>query len=227
MTKLDGEIMSKHGSALTQNEKCSILTQMGAVIHRIPMDAFGYIGPHGVFAQYSSNRAYVSFEFDKKIAEFSDQGGDPELAMRMISFVAERTHLLDACREACLCHYDFHGGNVLVERKGGSVRLTGVLDFEGAIAGDPLMDFAKALYYAWGEGEREALSAGYGVIQRADCEETLALYRLYCVLELCVWFAQIGNNVPLVAGLTQELERLTRASQVSPHFGRTHIGRNS
>src|SRR5262245_29940147 len=31
--------------------------------------------------------------------------------------------------------------------RGGAVRLSGVLDFEGALADDPLMDVAKALYY--------------------------------------------------------------------------------
>jgi aminoglycoside phosphotransferase (APT) family kinase protein len=44
-------------------------------------------------------------------------------------------------------HNDLHAGNVLAEIAEGGVRLSGVLDFEGALAGDPLMDVAKALYY--------------------------------------------------------------------------------
>jgi aminoglycoside phosphotransferase (APT) family kinase protein len=46
-----------------------------------------------------------------------------------------------------LCHNDLHAGNLLAMIENEAPRLTGVLDFEGALAGDPLMDVAKALYY--------------------------------------------------------------------------------
>lgn len=210
MTKLAGEIMPEHGSKLTLAEKRTIFAEMGAAlrqIHRIPMEAFGYIGPHGVVIPCASNRAYMSRQFDKKLAEFSDRGGDFELATRLGAFAAERKDLLDACGEPVLCHYDFHGSNVLVGRDGPSVRLTGILDFEGAIAADPLMDLAKALYYARGEDEAAALAAGYGVIRRPNWKEAILLYRVYCLLELWVWFAQMKNDVPL-PGLSQELGRL-------------------
>jgi aminoglycoside phosphotransferase (APT) family kinase protein len=154
---------------------------------------------------YASIRAYISFQFEKKLAAFGEHGGAPELAKRLTAFVEQHIHLLDRCSEARLCHFDFHGSNVLVEGHGAAIHLTGLLDFEGAIAGDPLMDLAKALYYARGEDERTALLSGYGVVDRADWQETVALYRIYCVLELWVWFAQIGDHKPL-AGLMRDLE---------------------
>ena len=119
-----------------------------------------------------------------------------------------RSRRQDACSAAHLCHYDFHSGNVLVERKDGSLRLSGILDFEGAIAGDPLMDIAKALYYftAKDEPKTAGLLAGYGAIERANWRETVDLYRLYCTLEIWCWMAQIGNQGAL-AGLTEELRK--------------------
>ena len=113
-----------------------------------------------------------------------------------------------------LCHYDFHSGNILAERNDGSLRLSGVLDFESAIAGDPLMDIAKALYYFTpaDEPKKAALLAGYGALDRRDWQETLDLYRLYATLELWCWMAQIGNREPL-ASLAEDLR--TSASALS------------
>jgi aminoglycoside phosphotransferase (APT) family kinase protein len=177
-------------------------------IHRISMTAFGYIGPHGVWTPHATNKAYMSFQFGKKLTEFVERGGAPKLADRLRAFVEQRTPLLDGCAAARLCHYDFHAGNVLIERKDGSLHVSGILDFENAIAGDPLMDIAKTFNYAVREDEtkKTALLAGYGTIERPDWEKTLALYRMYCVLELWCWMAQIGNGEPL-AGLTLDLER--------------------
>ena len=112
---------------------------------------------------------------------------------------------LSACKQAVLCHNDLHAGNLLVTDMDGSLRLSGVLDFEGALAGDPLMDVAKALYYLDAEC-RHALLGGYGPIDRLRWPQTLDLYHLYFVLELWCWMAEIGKNETLKK-LALELER--------------------
>jgi aminoglycoside phosphotransferase (APT) family kinase protein len=154
----------------------------------------------------------MSFQFDKKLTEFAEREGDPALGDRLRAVVHERAYLLDACPTAHLCHYDFHSGNILAERNDGSLRLSGVLDFEGVIAGDPLMDIAKALYYFTPEDEpkKAALLAGYGALDRGDWQETLDLYRLYATLELWCWMAQIGNREPLDS-LAEDLRRSANA----------------
>jgi aminoglycoside phosphotransferase (APT) family kinase protein len=108
-----------------------------------------------------------------------------------------------------LCHNDLHAGNLLAETANGAVQLTGVLDFEGALAGDPLFDVAKAMFYLRDE-EKRALLSGYGDTQRLHWRETLDLYHLYFVLELWCWMAQIGNAEPLVK-LTGDLDRCVAA----------------
>jgi aminoglycoside phosphotransferase (APT) family kinase protein len=181
---------------------------MGAslrMINEIELDSFGYIGPKGVWTAHATNRSYMSSQFDRKLTEFCQRGGDPALAERLRVTIAARQHLLDGAIRSRLCHYDFHAGNVLVTCSG-ELHLSGIVDFENATAGDPLRDIAKALYYftAKDAPKREGLLAGYGAIDRPGWLETIELYRLCCTLELWCWMAQIGRRDELTS-LTAEL----------------------
>jgi aminoglycoside phosphotransferase (APT) family kinase protein len=135
-------------------------------------------------------------QFDRKLKEFAERGGAIDLAKRVDECFVRWAHLLQECTRPVLCHNDLHAGNLLAEFTAGSLRLTGVLDFEGALAGDPLMDVAKALYYLR-DDTKAALLEGYGDMGRRHWSETLALYHLYFVLELWCWLAQIGTKEPL------------------------------
>ena len=147
----------------------------------------------------------MSAQLDRKLREFCTRGGDPALAAHLRDSVTARQHLFEAATTPRLCHYDFHAGNVLVTSQG-APHLTGIVDFENAASGDPLMDIAKALYYFTAEDapKRDGLLAGYGTIERPDWQQTLDLYRLYGTLELWCWMAQIGRPERL-AHLTREL----------------------
>ncbi len=208
MTKLQGSILNRLEPSLTSQQLFSAYVQIGRVLrefHRIPMNAFGYIGPDGIWTEHLTNHAYLSFQFDRKLKEFIDRGGAVSLAERISGCVARWAHLLNECARPVLCHNDLHAGNVLVEIAEGAVQLTGVLDFEGALAGDPLMDVAKALYYLTDEA-RTALLEGYGDTGRRNWSQTLDFYHLYFVLDLWCWMAQVGNTRPLDQ-LASDLER--------------------
>ena len=208
MTKLDGTTLGRREADLSEAELFAIYGEMGAALRKIndvSLDSFGYIGPNGVWTAYPSNRAYMSAQLDRKLREFCTRGGDPALAAHLRDSVTARQHLFEAATTPRLCHYDFHAGNVLVTSQG-APHLTGIVDFENAASGDPLMDIAKALYYFTAEDapKRDGLLAGYGPIERPDWQQTLDLYRLYGTLELWCWMAQIGKREAL-AGLTTEL----------------------
>lgn len=208
MTKIDGSVLGQREATLTDTELYAVYAEMGAILRRIndvTLDSFGYIGPTGVWTEYPSNHSYMSAQLDRKLKEFCTRGGDPLLAERLRAHVTARQHLFEAAITPRLCHYDFHAGNVLVTSQG-EPHLTGIVDFENATSADPLMDIAKALYYFTGKDapKRDGLLAGYGKIERADWQQTLDLYRLYCTLELWCWMAQIGKPEAL-ADLTKEL----------------------
>jgi aminoglycoside phosphotransferase (APT) family kinase protein len=210
MTKLDGSILRELEPTLTSGQRVSAYIQIGQLLrefHHIPMEAFGYIGPNGIWAAYETNHAYMSFQFDRKLKEFTDRGGAVDLARRVEAYVAECDQLFHECTQPVLCHNDLHSGNLLAKTAEGVVRLFGVLDFEGALAGDPLMDVAKALYYV-SKQDKCALLEGYGETGRPQWSQTLDLYHLYFVIELWCWMAQIGNKEAL-GNLALDLERFS------------------
>ncbi len=199
MTKLDGESLIDLEPALDRSEVFPIYEQMGRLlreIHCIAMESFGYVGPQGVLTPVDSNRAYMLSQFEKKLGGLLEYGAPARLAARLREFVERHTPLLDGCTSPSLCHYDFHTGNILGKRRDKAVRLSGILDLENAIAGDPLMDIAKTLNYSVRDdaAKRDGLLAGYGTIDRADWRETVALYELYGVLELWCWWKLIGDD---------------------------------
>jgi aminoglycoside phosphotransferase (APT) family kinase protein len=212
MTRLEGANVLGLERTLDRSQVLSIYEQMGRAlreIHRIAMDAFGYIGTDGVVTPFASNRAYMLSQFERKLGGFDQFGGKPALAARLRGYVERSAALLDGCVRASLCHYDFHTGNVLAVGH----RLTGIVDLENAIAGDPLMDLAKTLAYAVRDDEdkRAALLDGYGPIDRAAWQETLRLYQFYSAIELWAWWIQIGDN-PRADTLLPDLEKYASLS---------------
>jgi len=199
MDRLPGSSLADHERGLSERECFAIYAAMGRLlrdIHAITLESFGYIGAEGVVTPFATNRAYMSSQFDRKLDGFSTLSGTPDIAARLCTYVAHRTALLEECTTPHLCHYDFHPGNVLADRQDGALRLTGLVDLENAIAGDPLMDIAKTLNYSVHgvEARRAGLLAGYGPMERPHWEDTVALYELYGLLELWCWWKQIGDH---------------------------------
>ena len=176
-----------------------------AALHRVPQPAYGYLTTE-ILDPEPDNPAYMSRQFDKKLAEFAALGGPAELYRAVRSRVAERAPLFAACTGAVLCHNDLHEGNVLVDEAGA---VTGFVDVENMIAADPLVDLAKTLQYDLTASpvKRAGLLAGYGPLP-ADGLERMALYRLYHALELWDWFASIGNTGPLPS-IVDDIRRLS------------------
>jgi len=220
MTRLDGEPLRQIEASLAGGELADVYAQAGRALrrfHDLRMEAFGYLVAEGVKDAHASNESYMRFQFGKKLREFRDRGGDARRAERMERYVAAKASLLSACTWPVFCHDDVHAGNLIVLRApDGAWRLTGVVDVENAVAGDPLLDLAKAILFGAGDSraKREGLLAGYGPIARADWEETIDLYRLYHALETWDWFAQIGA-VP-GTWVIAEIDRITAPPHPAP-----------
>ena len=210
MTRLPGRAASTVTGDLGAGDVSDIWRQTGAVaraFHAVTFDQFGYLGPDGVINPVGGNRTHMTRILDNHLATFRDQGGDRGLADLVARRLAEDAHLLDSCVKPVLCHDDLHEDNVLVEHVAGRWRVSGIVDVENASAADPMLDLAKADYYAKEEPvRRAALLEGYGPLP-PDGQARLALYRLHHALALWSWFARIGRQ-GLLPGLAADMARL-------------------
>jgi len=192
------------------------LGRLLASIHRIPQPSFGYLMTR-VVSPHDSNRSLMRQMTERVLASFAANGGDPALhaALERV-LTGDQTVLYDNCTAPVLCHNDFHDGNVMVVRTATGLRMTGLLDFENALAADPLLDLAKTdLYSRIDDPELlAALLDGYGPLP-PDGAERLALYKLYHAMELWSWLAGAGVTEPLPQ-ISQLLSELLSAFQPRP-----------
>lgn len=195
----------------------ALFREMGALLrrlHAVSMPRHGYLLGADVAAPFATNAAWMAAAFEAKYRDFRGWGGDRGLCARIEGFVAARAASLAECDGAVLCHNDFHPGNVLAAQEpGGEWRLSGVIDFENAVAGDPLFDLAKALDYTAHErpSGRDPLAEGYGALERPGAAEAVEVYRAYHKLELLNWFKAIrqGRFGPDTGALLADLDEMT------------------
>lgn len=195
-----------------------IYRQMGAMlrrIHGIVLPAYGYIGADGIMAPEPANDAYMRWAFEAAFRQFRDQSKDAELTRRLEAKAHSRFELLAASAGAVLCHDDFHQGNVLAtEDAAGGLRVSGLIDFGNARAGDALFDLAKALFCSGHEDPRscEPLLAGYGSIDHPDPTEAIWLYILFHRVSMWNWFAHLGDSPASSGpkGLLRDLDEMSR-----------------
>ena len=216
MTRLDGASLAAIGGELSDRDLASIYRQMGEYLrrlHEVAFDEFGYISV-GIPDPHPDNTSYMRFQFDKKLREFSALGGDGALADQVAGYVRRHDALFAGCETAVLCHNDYHAGNILVVERDDGWHVSGIVDVENAVAGDPLVDLAKTVYYTRHDGGRDARVGLPAFLEAAgplrdDWEQTLRLYELYHALELWDWYAAAGVEAPL-AGLVRDIGELSQ-----------------
>jgi hygromycin-B 7''-O-kinase len=215
MTKRRGQQAAPVLRRLADSDVAAVYMQIGAILrafHETTFEAFGYVAT-GIVEPHPTNLAYMEHQFTEKLREFADLGGDPVIGRAVESAVEGSTDLLASCKRAVLCHDDLHEWNVLVLHRHGEWLVSGVVDVENAVAGDPLLDLARTDYYAVRGNplKHRSLLAGYGALPE-QAEETLTLYRLYHALEIWDWFASRGNTEPLTS-IADDMNELAQAAR--------------
>jgi Ser/Thr protein kinase RdoA (MazF antagonist) len=196
LTKLEGTHLRSLLTSLAARDLIAVYRQLGAalrVLHGVKLEDFGGIGADRS-GRYRRNLEYMLSRFDANLREFSRLGGDPRLRRRIDLHVRGHADLFDGCDRPAFCHNDGHDANVLVVHSASGWTLSGLLDFEHALAGDPLFDLAKTHYLSEGSSEQTlaALVEGYGCL-RDSWRETFDLYLLHHQLEL--WNLLAGLDV--------------------------------
>ena len=132
---------------------------------------------------------------------------DEALRSRLEGVLHRAGDLLVRVGQGVLVHSDYHYENILHDEG----RLSGILDFEWALSGDPSYDFMNADVRTSQIPESEAaFVAGYQSIRPLDAEHgrRTDLYRLFLRLETAAMHAQRGNLQAAQSALAETLTLL-------------------
>lgn len=208
MEYLEGTPYNKLKPSLSREEQDAVeykLGQYNRVLNDIQGDRFGpYVAPAAAETGW--------FEVFKGMMRDVLQDGK-EMDVDMPASEAEILALVERCRDSLeaveeprLVHWDLWDGNVFVQEG----KITGLIDFERALWGDPLLE----AYFRSGSLS-EAFRQGYGVeAPFTPAEETRRqLYDLYLNLVLHVerpyrQFASVNHGVRTRSWLAQTWQRI-------------------
>lgn len=180
MEKVEGESYSSIKEKMADDEKFKIEFQIGQInkkINSITNDKFGY------FAQKDNQRSEWKETFLDMIrgllSDAENIGTELPMSRAEIEKMIEKNSnvLLDVTVQK-LVHWDLWDGNVFV--KNGAI--TGIIDFERCMWGDPLME------YFFGEmADSKGFKEGYGEELSSDeLKQRRMLYDLYLDLTMYI-----------------------------------------
>ncbi len=151
MSWVEGVPLPEALASLSLEEAPSLAAALGATaaaIGALPFPTSGFFGPDLTISEPLDAPAEMTREQLRHLL-FEGRGGErlgADLAARLWSQVAARVGELDALSgHVSLVHSDFRDSNLLVARKAGVWRVTGVLDWEFAFAGPSLFDLGSLL----------------------------------------------------------------------------------
>ncbi|MEH0845417.1 aminoglycoside phosphotransferase family protein [Micromonospora sp. CPCC 205711] len=163
-----------------------------AALHRVTGERYGY---HGGRAAGHTWRAAFTSMVDDLLADAADwRVALPVPAARIRELVDRHGDVLDRVRRPALLHFDGWAGNVLaVSGPDGEPRLSGLVDGERHLHGDPLMDLVSPLLFRRAEDSpddpflRGYRAAGAPVpLDDPAVRRRLGLYRLHLYLLMTV-----------------------------------------
>jgi aminoglycoside phosphotransferase (APT) family kinase protein len=218
MTRVPGRSLEAVRRKLSRAELESVRAALGRTVARLGEvrgSFFGY-APERVHARGASWReawgAMLRNLFDDA-EHFDVRLPRPRTAFE--ATIAACAPALDAVAEPRLVHFDLWNGNLFVDRVGGELRLTGVIDGERAFWGDPLAELPSLALF--GDIERDAaFLRGYGeALGRplAFDEQTRArilLAQLYLYLIMWVERAPRGSRGALAFVIARLAARMLR-----------------
>ncbi|MFJ8582159.1 phosphotransferase family protein [Micromonospora sp. NPDC093277] len=210
-----------------------------ATLHGVTGDRYGYDGGRACADTWRD--AYLAM-LDDMLADAADWRVPlPLPAVRIRELVDRHAHVLDVVRRPALLHFDCWAGNVLaVDVPDGTPRLSGLVDGERYLWGDPLMDLVSPLLFRRTEDEPDhPVVRAYRTVRPfpldAGACRRLGLYRLYLYLLMTVEMPSRGITAEsepwrvtrLAELLDQELSDLDKpptGSTASPSGGTAGAG---
>lgn len=205
-TRLPGETVFESWSALDERTRQQIAFEAGrclALLHRHPLPAFGSLSrlAEGGFPTWT---AYL----EDYVARYGRQARDEKLldaatTTRIEQLLVQFQPLLAAVTPGRLLHGDYQFENVLQQ----DGQVTGIIDFEWAMSGDPAFDCRLDESLAECPGSVEPFYAGYESVSPFPDHHRLKadFYRLLlCLEDIAGW----GRDPDAASWMPGEYRRL-------------------
>ena len=193
MSQITGREVYKDWQILNSSQKTKLSHQAGEwlnEIHQIKFPKFGSVLKEGI--HFETWTEYIFYKLNEAIelCRFYHLFNETVFYEIQDIFLHNKT-CLDSVKEAVFVHNDFHFGNLLYEEN----KLTGVIDFEWCLAGDPEYDLRDPFTFP---ESRQPFMAGYESKSKQSPEfyDKLYLYQLLMYLQLSRLAKQHGwgNN---------------------------------
>jgi len=123
---------------------------------------------------------------------------DGDLVKTSVEKFIERTNQMTFLdRDFSLLHTDFNQRNLFVDTS--TKKIGGIIDWSGAIFGDPIYDFARIRMYIWHfDLGQESIKEYYELMDYTDNQKKLDdYYWLFRVIEYLAWYSEEENEFNL------------------------------
>lgn len=193
MERLPGTSMAE--AALTSAQADRVLFECGRAlgeVHAITGESYGYVGPHHPMKPQRDWPSAFAIMWGKLIADLERcEGYSPEDGARMRQLLDRHAKVFRRPVQACLLHMDIWSENLLCD---GESRLTGILDWDRGLWGDPEIEFAVLDYCGISE---PSFWEGYGKPrdESPDARVRGVFYLLY-ELQKYVFIRRVRNANP-------------------------------
>jgi aminoglycoside phosphotransferase (APT) family kinase protein len=181
---LEGTPWNKLQRLLSREENESIEFRLGeicGILHSHTGKVFGYPGLSHSFTAWFD----AFFEMMRLIiADAQVYSIELPVAGEIIlSHLKEEMAVFRPVSVPCLVHWDLWPGNVFIRRDGDKPRISGIIDFERALWGDPLMEF---MFHTMIEDNCHMKGYGTNPLANFDGKRRRLWYNIYLALNLIV-----------------------------------------
>ncbi|MDO4326659.1 MAG: phosphotransferase [bacterium] len=178
MEKLPGNSVHALSDTLTAEEKQAIQVQAGQINRKINEITCPYFGLPGQ-PQVQGESWYPVFcqMLELGISDAKARNIDLKISIEQLLYLLQRdASLFEEVKEPQLVHWDLWDGNIFI--KDGTI--TGLIDWERCVFGDPLMEVGFRTYK-----DNAAFQKGYGIECLTDSQRCRALWYDIYHLILC------------------------------------------
>lgn len=177
MKRLPGQALSETAGA----DYNKVLRQVGAYmaeVHALTAEKYGYLGPHRPMEPQQTWPAAFQIMWNNLIDDIVSVGHyNPDENRLLRGLLDKHIRLFDSPTPSCLLHMDIWSQNILVDREW---NVTGLVDWDRALWGDPEIEFAVLDYCGISE---PPFWKGYGK-QRDTSHEAQIRQIFYLLYEL-------------------------------------------